>query len=83
MQELIINTLLCIVILLAIVLRFIVGVRADSGMTKKQKRMLSRILIAAAMLLILQLIPAKIFIPIGGTLGKVCAVSYRLLCYWI
>lgn len=87
MQELIINTLLCIVILLAIVLRFIVGVRADSGMTKKQKRMLSRILIAAAMLLILQLIPAKTFYLIDGYLfpssGRWVRFALYLIDYFV
>jgi len=61
MQELVINGLLTVVILTAVVLRFFIGVRADSGMTKKQKTMLVRILIAAAMLLGLQFLPAEAF----------------------
>ena len=51
MQELIINGLLTVVILTAVILRFFIGTKADSGMTKKQKTMLVRILIAATMLL--------------------------------
>ena len=54
MQELVVNTLLTVVVLMAAVLRFIVGARADSGMTKKQKVMLVRILLAVAMLLAVQ-----------------------------
>ncbi len=61
MQELIINDLLTIVILTAVVLRFLIGTRADSGMTKKQKTMLTRILIAAAMLLGLQFLQQRPF----------------------
>jgi len=57
MQELIINSLLAAVVLMAAVLRFVVGGRADSGMTKKQKTMLVRILASAALLLGLQLLP--------------------------
>ena len=41
MQELVINGLLTVVILTAVILRFFIGTRADSGMTKKQKVMLS------------------------------------------
>ena len=41
MQELVINGLLTVVILTAVILRFFIGTRADSGMTKKQKVMLT------------------------------------------
>lgn len=64
MQELVINGLLTVVILTAVILRFFIGTRADSGMTKKQKVMLTRILIAAAMLLGLQFLPAETFTQI-------------------
>ena len=60
MQEIIINALLSVVILTAAVLLFVIG-RRENGMTKKQKKMLVRILVAAAMLLGLQLLPAKTF----------------------
>ena len=60
MQEIIINALLGVVILTAAVLLVVIGRRQD-GMTKKQKKMLVRILVAAAMLLGLQLLPAKTF----------------------
>ena len=68
MQELIVNGLLVVVILTAAVLRFLIGARADSGMTKKQKTMLVRILLAAAILLGLQFLPAQAFARIDGYL---------------
>ena len=68
MQELIINSLLAAVVLMAAVLRFVVGGRADSGMTKKQKTMLVRILASAALLLGLQLLPAGAFAGLDGVL---------------
>ena len=50
MQELIVNILLIVVAVLAAVLRLI-GQKPDSGMTKKQKIMLWRILAATVLLL--------------------------------
>ena len=50
MQEYIINGLLMVVALLAVILQCI-GARANSGMTKKQKVMLWRILAATVLLL--------------------------------
>ena len=61
MQELIVNGLLAVVILTALFLLLLVGGKPNSGMTKKQKVMLGRILIAAAMLLGLQSLPAEFF----------------------
>ena len=80
MQELVINGLLTVVILTAVILRFFIGTRADSGMTKKQKTMLTRILIAAAMLLGLQFLSAE---TVCGALGAVFLVPSRLLHYWL
>jgi len=60
-QEIVVNVLLTVVILTAAVLLFRTGARADSGMTRKQKTMLVRILISAVLLLGLQLIPAEAF----------------------
>ena len=45
MQDLIVNGLLAVVIVTALVFRFLIGSRAGSGMTGKQKIMLVRILI--------------------------------------
>ena len=55
MQAGIINALLVVVAVLAAVLRA-VGQRASSGMTKKQKTMLWRILAATVLLLGLQIL---------------------------
>lgn len=87
MQELIINGLLTVVILTAVILRFFMGTRADSGMTKKQKTMLVRILIAAAMLLGLQFLPAETFAQLDGYLfpsaGRWVRFALYLIDYFI
>jgi len=87
MQELIINGLLTVVILTAVVLRFFIGARADSGMTKKQKTMLVRILVAAAMLLSLQFLPAETFAQIDTYLfpsaGRWVRFALYLVDYFI
>jgi len=87
MQELIINGLLTVVILTAVILRFFIGTRADSGMTKKQKTMLVRILIAAAMLLGLQFLPAETFAQLDGYLfpsaGRWVRFALYLIDYFI
>ena len=68
MQELILNSLLAAVVLMALVLRCCVGTRPDGGMTQKQKTMLTRILAASALLLGLQLVPAAVFARLDGAL---------------
>ena len=87
MQELIINGLLTVVILTAVILRFFIGTRADSGMTKKQKTMLVRILIAAAMLLGLQFLSAQTFAQLDGYLfpsaGRWIRFALYLVNYFI
>lgn len=87
MQELVINGLLTVVILTAVLLRFFIGARADSDMTKKQKTMLTRILIAAAMLLGLQFLPAEAFAQIDGYLfpsaGRWIRFALYLVDYFI
>ena len=87
MQELIINGLLTVVILTAVILRFFIGTRADSGMTKKQETMLVRILIAAAMLLGLQFLPAETFAQLDGYLflsaGRWVRFALYLIDYFI
>ncbi|MDE6710223.1 MAG: HAD-IC family P-type ATPase, partial [Oscillospiraceae bacterium] len=79
MQELIINILLSVVILTAAVLRFFVGRRG--GMTNKQKTMLVRILISAAMLLGLQFLPSEIFDRIDKYLFTSAGRVLRFLLY--
>jgi Cd2+/Zn2+-exporting ATPase len=87
MQELVINGLLTVVILTAVILRFFIGTQADSGMTKKQKVMLVRILIAAAMLLGLQFLPAETFAQLDGYLfpsaGRWVRFALYLIDYFI
>lgn len=87
MQELLIAGLLAVVVLTAAVLLFVVGARADSGMTKKQKTMLFRILTSAAMLLCLQLLPAQAFSRMDGYLfpsaGRWARFALYLADYFI
>ena len=83
MQELIINALLVVVIATAAVFHFIVG-RSESGrMTKKQKTMLVRILVSAALLLVLQSVSAETFNRLDGYLFPSAGRLARLACYLI
>lgn len=75
MQAGIINALLVVVAVLAAALRA-VGQRANSGMTKKQKTMLWRILAATVLLLGLQILGAAAFERLGSA-GR----WVRLICY--
>lgn len=77
MQEYIINGLLIVVALIAVILQFI-GARANSGMTKKQKVMLWRILAATVLLLGLQLLGSAAFDQLGAA-GR----WVRLACYLV
>jgi len=83
MQELVINGLLTVVILTAVILRFFIGTRAGSGMTKKQKAMLNRILIAAAVLLGLQFLSAETFAQIDGYLFPSAGHWVRFALYLV
>ena len=80
MQELIINILLGIVILTAAALLIIVGSRKD-GMTKKQKKMMIRILITASLLLGLQFITAEDFNSLDKYLFPSAGNWIRFACY--
>lgn len=75
MQELIVNGLLIVVAILAAIL-LLIGRNAKSGMTKKQKTMLWRILAASVLLLVLQLLAADTFDRLGAA-GR----WIRLVCY--
>ena len=87
MQEIVIDILLAVVILTAAVFRFLVGTRPDSGMTKKQKVMLTRILIASVILLVLQLIPAAAFTRLDTVLfpaaGRWLRFAFYLADYYL
>ncbi len=86
MQELIVNLLLVILVVTAAWLLRVVGKRKD-GMTKKQKKMLSRILAASAMLLGLQFLSAELFAKMDAFLfpsaGRVLRLGLYLLNYGI
>lgn len=81
MQELIVNTLLVVVAVLAAVLQLI-GQRPSSGMTKKQKVMLWRILAAAVLLLGLQCLGTQTFDRLGGA-GRWVRLACYLVDYWM
>ena len=67
MQELVVNGLLAFVALSAAGGRLAAAVR-PGGMTGRQRKMLTRILLAAALLLGLQLLPAEAFAQLDGWL---------------
>ena len=75
MQALLESGLLTVVALLAAILQ-IIGARPQSGMTRKQKVMLWRILVAALLLLVLQAVPPALFDGLGPA-GR----WVRLACY--
>lgn len=80
MEKLVISLLLCVVILMAAGLLVIVGSRQD-GMTKKQKRMLVRILVSATILFGLQFISAESFNQLDQYLLPSAGRVIRFLCY--
>ena len=87
MQEIVIDILLAVVIVTAAGFRFIVGARPDSGMTRKQKVMLTRILTASVILLILQLVPTALFARLDEVLfptaGRWLRFAFYLADYFI
>jgi len=78
MQELIIDILLAVVILTAVGMLIFIG-----GMTKKQRKMMVRILICAAVLLGLQFVSAEIFDSLDGILFPSAGRWLRFACYLI
>ena len=81
MQEYIVNGLLIVVALLAVILQ-IIGARPSAGMTKKQKVMLWRILIATVLLLILQVLGAGAFEAFGAA-GRWVRLAVFLVDYLV
>ncbi len=81
MQEMIITILLSAVVLAAAGLLFFVG-RRQNGMTKKQRVMMTRILIAAAVLLGLQFLSAETFDRLDGYTFPAGGRVLRLVCYF-
>ena len=82
MQELIVTILLTVVIIMAAALLAFVGNRKD-GMTKKQRVMMTRILIASVILLVLQFISAEVFDAVDSYLVPSAGRWIRLACYLI
>lgn len=81
MQELIVNILLAAVALLAAVLQLI-GQKSSSGMTKKQKVMLWRILAATVLLLDLQSLGTSVFDSLGSS-GRWLRLALYLVDYLV
>ena len=80
MQELIVNILLGIVMITTAALLAIIGSRKD-GMTKKQKKMMIRILITSSILLGLQFISAEDFNSLDKYLFPSAGNWIRFACY--
>ena len=81
MQEMIESGLLVVVTILSIIL-LCIGQGKNSGMTKKQKVMLWRILIATVLLLGLQLLGAEAFDQLGAA-GRWVRLALHLVVYLI
>ena len=81
MQELIVNILLAAVALLAAVLQLI-GQKSSSGMTKKQKVMLWRILAATVLLLGLQSLGTSVFDSLSSS-GRWLRLALYLVDYLV
>ncbi len=80
MQEIIIDILLGVVMITSALLLVLVGSRKD-GMTKKQRTMMIRILICAAILLVLQFLSAEIFNTMDAYLFPAAGRWIRFFCY--
>ena len=82
MQEFVIRILLTVVIIMAAVLLVFVGSR-QNGMTRKQRIMMVRILIAAILLLCLQFISPEMFHRVDEYLFPSAGRWIRFACYLI
>ena len=80
MQELVIRVLLGFVILMSAVLLAVIG-SCKEGMTKKQKKMLFRILMSAVILLVLQFVSAERFNQVDSYLFPSAGRWLRFSCY--
>ena len=80
MQNIIVNILLGIVVIMAVLILTVIG-KKNSGMTKKQKKMMVRILIASASLLTLQLLPSGLFDSFDRILFHGAGRIIRLVLY--
>lgn len=80
MQNIIVNILLGFIILTSAALLIFIG-RNQGSMTKKQKKMMIRILISSSVLLCLQLISAEKFDTAGTFLFPAAGRIMRFACY--
>lgn len=80
MQELVIRVLLGFVILMSAGLLAVIG-SCKEGMTKKQKKMLFRILMSAVILLVLQFVSAERFNQVDSYLFPSAGRWLRFSCY--
>ena len=81
MQEIVTTALLAFVIVTAAVFILVVNKRDSASMTKKQKSMLVRILISAAMMLGLQFVSAEMFNQLDAYLFPTAGRWIRLAVY--
>ena len=81
MQEMIESGLLIVVAVLSVIL-LLIGQRPSSGMTKKQKIMLGRILTATVLLLALQTLGSSVFDQLGAA-GRWVRLALYLVDYLI
>lgn len=81
MQELVISALLTAVIVMAAAVLVFIGSR-EGGMTRKQRVMMVRILLSAALLLALQYISAEMFNTVDGYLFPSAGRALRFGCYF-
>ena len=81
MQEMIESGLLIVVAVLSVIL-LLIGQRPSSGMTKKQKIMLERILTATVLLLAMQTLGSSVFDQLGAA-GRWVRLALYLVDYLI
>jgi len=81
MQEIVISALLAVVIIMAAGLILFVGKKNGGGMTKKQRTMLTRILIASSIMFVLQFISAQTFAKLDTYLFSSAGRWLRLALY--
>ena len=81
MQEFLELGLFAVVAMLSVVL-LCMGQKPQSGMTKKQKHMLKRILASSLLLLALTLVADALFAPLG-LVGRLLRLACYLVDYWI
>ena len=82
MQEAIVSALFAAVVVMSIALLLFAGRKDGAGMTRKQRRMLVRILAASACMLVLQFIPAETFARIDPAAFSGAGRALRFAAYF-